>query len=101
MVSVELNSSGLDVIASESMTLVSMALGLQPVGVTVCVKPPLRRRSSQCDRSSGPKMFIVLQKSVVGVCEVSGKDRRGSKQGQERHDTWMTIIFKDTKMRNP
>ena len=32
------------------------------VGETVCVKPPHCRRSSQCDRSQGPKMFIVLRK---------------------------------------
>ena len=41
------------------------------VGVTVCVKPPLCRRSSQCDRSWGP-ICSSCSRSVVGVCEVSG-----------------------------
>ena len=48
------------------------ALSRESVGVTVCVKLPLCRRSSQCDRSSGPQCSS-RSKSIVGVCEVCGK----------------------------
>ena len=75
--SILLGSSSSRLITSESMTLVSMMLGSQHVGVTVCMKPPLSQKSSQCDRSLRPK---------CSSCS------RRSKQGQMRHDTWTTFF---------
>ena len=53
-----------------------------PVGVTVCVKPPLCRRSSQCDRSSGPKCSSCSKKCCGGVCEVNGKMGEEANKGR-------------------
>ena len=69
------------------------------VGVTVCVKPPLCRRSSQCDRSSGPK-GSSCSKSVVGVCEINGKIGEEANKGR-RDMTRGWQLFQDTKLHNP
>ena len=57
-------------------------IGLYDSGLVTC--------RSDCLRETATLSEIVAVWSFIGS---QGKDRRGSRQGQVRHDTWMTIIF--------